>query len=101
MRQPPNHRVPRDALASAAAAPAVGLDDPAGKDCSIRIESLAGDFEAELVEPAERGQIRAGEAAPRGSVRHVEVFRMRRVGTFISGDLDPYPLTAAPTRRTP
>ncbi|WP_209841300.1 hypothetical protein, partial [Mycolicibacterium sp. NCC-Tsukiji] len=37
----------------------------------------------EVVEAAESSQVSAGEARPTGSVRHVEVFRMRRVGTFI------------------
>jgi len=38
-----------------------------------------GGHETELVETAERGQIRAGE----GSVRHVEVFQMVSVRTSI------------------
>jgi hypothetical protein len=46
---------------------------------------LAGDFKAELVQPAERGHVRASEAALRGSVVHVEVFQMGSVRTSISG----------------
>lgn len=47
----------------------------------IRIKTLSHDFETELVEPAERRQVRAGE----GSVRHVGVFQESGVGTFILG----------------
>ncbi|WP_167838015.1 hypothetical protein, partial [Mycolicibacterium sp. NCC-Tsukiji] len=36
-----------------------------------------------FVEAAESRQVSAGEARPTGSVRHVEVFRMRSVGTLI------------------
>jgi hypothetical protein len=62
-------------------APAVRFDDPAREDCTIRGQALPSDFEAELVEPAERGQVRAGE----GSVRHVEVLQMGSVRTPILG----------------
>lgn len=44
--------------------------------------------EVELIEAAERGQVRAGERARAlagGSVRQVEVSRMQRVGAFILG----------------
>jgi hypothetical protein len=72
VRQPPDHRVPRDSLAAAATTPPVRLHDTTGQHRPIRLESLPGDFKAELVEPAERGQVRASET----SVTHVEVFRM-------------------------
>ena len=80
-----------DALAAAAAAPLVGLDDPAGQHRPIRLEPLPGDLEPELVEPAERGQVRAGEAGVRGSVGHVEVFQMGSVRTSILGRPRPLP----------
>jgi len=38
----------------------------------MRLQALPGHLEPELVEAAERGQVRADE----GSVRHVEVFQM-------------------------
>src|SRR4051812_38737395 len=46
-----------------------------------RLEALTDDLQAEVVKPAERGQVRASE----GSVRHVEVFRMGSVRTPILG----------------
>jgi len=79
--QPPHHGLARDALASAAAAPLIRFDDPARQDRTIRLEPLTDDFEAELVQAGEGGQVKAGE----GSVRHVEVFQMDGVGTLIIG----------------
>ena len=51
----------------------------------MRLHPLAGHHQAELIEPNERGQIRAGEARNSGNVRHVEVFRMGGVRTSILG----------------
>jgi hypothetical protein len=79
--QPPDDSVARCSLAAAAAAPMVGLHDPAGEHGTVALEALAGDLEAELVESAERGQVRASE----GSVRQVEVFQMASVRTSIIG----------------
>jgi len=92
VRQPSGHAVTGDALASAAPAPLVRIDDPAGQHRTVRFQPLSHGLQAELLQPAERGQVRAGEARIRGSVSHVEVFRMRRVGTFILGR--PRPLSA-------
>jgi hypothetical protein len=92
VRQSPDHGVTRRPFAAAAAAPLVRLHDPAGELRTVRSQSLAGHFEAELIESAERGQVRAGEAALGGSVGHVEVFRMWCVGTLILGR--PRPLSA-------
>ena len=71
VRQRARHRVPGRSLTPAAATPPIPGDDPRGQDRTIPIESLSDHFKAELVEPAERGQVKAGE----GSVTHVEVFR--------------------------
>ena len=90
VRQPPDHAVANGSFAATSPAPAISLvsvDDPAGKHRPIRCQTLAGDFEAELVKACERGQVRAGE----GSVRHVEVFQMRCVGTYIFGRPQPLP----------
>ena len=95
--QPPDHGVARRALAPAAATPVVGLDDPTCQDRTIGLEPLPGDFEAELVEAGERGQVRASE----GSVRHVEVFQMGGVRTSNIGRPRRLPALDAPTRATP
>ena len=81
MREPADHRVPRYALNAARAAPRIILDDTALDDRPIRVESLPDSFEAECVEAAERGEAGRGK----GSVEHVEVFRMVSVGTSILG----------------
>jgi hypothetical protein len=91
VRQPPDHGVTRRSLTAAAPTPLVCCDDPAGQHRTLRLQPLPGDFETELVEPAERGQVRASESSA-GSVRHVEVFRMGSVRTSILGR--PRPLSA-------
>ncbi|TDO56678.1 hypothetical protein EV651_11265 [Kribbella sp. VKM Ac-2571] len=88
--QPPDHAVANSSFAAAAPAPAVsivGAGDSAGQHRPAGLESLPDDFETELVKACERGQVRADE----GSVRHVEAFWMRRVGTFIFGRPRPLP----------
>jgi len=75
--------VTRTALFAAATAPPILLGDPARQHGSVRVATLAGHLQAEFVEAAESGQASAGQARLTGSVRHVEVFWMRRVGTFI------------------
>jgi hypothetical protein len=57
----------RCSFAAVSATPLIRFDDPAGQDSTVGLESLANDFEAELVEAAELGQVRASE----GGVRHV------------------------------
>jgi len=88
VRQPPGHRVPRRAFAPAAPAPAIRLDDPAGKHRTIGLQPLTHDVEAEFVKAAESGQVRASE----GSVKHVEVFRVGGVRTSIIGRPRPLPV---------
>ena len=89
VRETPQHAVARRSFAPAAPTPlisaVVGFNDTAGKHGALGFEALAGHFQAELIESAERGQVRAGEARPSGSVRHVEVFQDERVGAFILG----------------
>jgi hypothetical protein len=89
MRQPPGHRVPRRPLGSAATTPPVELArlDPARQHRTIRLDALTNDLKAELVDMAERGQVRESE----GSVRHVEVFRLGCVRTPIIGRPRPSP----------
>ena len=57
------------------------VGDPAGQHRPIRLQSLAHGLQTEVIQPSERGQVRASE----GSVRHVEVFRMGGVRTSIIG----------------
>lgn len=81
VRKPPDHRVPRNPFAAAATAPLVELDDAASDHRAVGLEPLPNGFETELIQSAERGQVRASE----GSVVHVEVFRMGSVRTSILG----------------
>ena len=97
MRQRPRHGVTREALAAAASAPLIRFHHPAGEHGTARLQQLTGDLQAELIVPTERGQVRAGEPRPRGSIRHVEVFQMGSVRTSIIGRPRPLP---GPTRRT-
>ena len=87
MRQPSEDGVARRALAAAAAAPLVGCHDAARQHRTIRLEPLPEHLKAELVQSAERGQVRASE----GSFRQVEVFRMGGVRTSIFGRPRPLP----------
>jgi len=80
-----DHAVARRAFTTATPAPLIGFGDPAREDRTVRLESLSNDFEAEPVEPGEGGQVGAAEADRRGSVGHVEVFRMGSVRTSILG----------------
>jgi len=78
--------------------PLVRADDPAGQHCPARLVVLPHNLKSELVEAAERGQVRAGE----GTVGHVEVFQMGQCeNSPSSGDLGTYPGTAALTGTTP
>src|SRR5690606_35499099 len=56
------------------------------------LEALPGRGQSELIEAAERREVRGGE----GSVGHVEVFRMGCVRTSIIGR--PRPISASPLR---
>jgi hypothetical protein len=85
--QPPHHGVSRTALTATPAAPLIRFHDPTSQDCSTGLDSLSDDLQAEFVKPGETGQVSASE----GSVRHVEVFQMSGVGTFIIGRPRPLP----------
>jgi hypothetical protein len=67
----------------------VPIDDDYGQAVAsvnaVGFQALPDRFEPELVEPAERGQVSAGETRRRSSVVHVEVFRMGSVRTSILG----------------
>lgn len=81
VRQPADHRVPCNALAPAAVAPVVRLDDPARQHRTASLDVLANDLQAEFVQAGERGQVGTHEV----SVQHVGVFRMGGVRTSITG----------------
>jgi hypothetical protein len=68
VRQPSDHGAPRNALAAAAPAPVVRVDDAAGEHRAIGVEALTGHDEPELVQAAEHSQVGAAEAGVRGSV---------------------------------
>jgi hypothetical protein len=97
VRQTPDHGVACNAFAAAAAAPPIRGEDPAGQHRPVWLESLPDDFESELIEPTERGQVRTSE----GSVRHVEVFQMGGVRTSIFGRPRRLPGIDAPPGATP
>lgn len=77
--QPPNNGVSREALAAAPSAPPIRLGHSTGQDSTLGLQALPRGLEPELVQAAERRQVRGGE----GSVRHVEVFQMASVRTSI------------------
>ena len=66
VREPADDGAPRDSLAAAPVAPVVVDDDPAGQHRPVGAEALPGDDEAELVEAAEHGQVRAAENGLQG-----------------------------------
>lgn len=55
--------VTRAAFAAAASTPLIRFDDSTRQHCTVRLEALADHDEAELVESAELGQVRADEVA--------------------------------------
>lgn len=71
MREPTRHCVSRHALRPAPPAPRVRLYWPALDRRPIRLDQLAHGDEPELIEAAERRQVRGRERR----VEHVEVFR--------------------------
>jgi integrase len=87
VRQAAHHAAARHTLAAAAAAPPIRRHDPARQHRPTRLQPLPRHLQAELIQPAERGQVRAAE----GSVTHVEVFLLGGVRTPIIGGPRPLP----------
>ena len=79
MRQAPDYRVTRLALAPAAATPPILTNDAACQHCVVWLNALAGYFQAQVIQVRERAQV----GAIKGSIGHVEVFRMDGVGISI------------------
>ena len=71
MREPARHRVPRHTLRGARPTPRIVVDNAALDHRPIRFEQLPHGDQPELIEAAERGQVRGCERR----VEHVEVFR--------------------------
>ena len=98
VRQAPDHRVTRLALASAASTPPVLTSNPASQHCMVWQHALARHFQAQVIQARERAQIRA----IKGSIGHVEVFQMDGVGISIIERPRPLPQhdTPNPTHNT-
>ena len=59
VRQAPDHRVTRLALASAASTPPVLTSNPASQHCMVWPHALARHFQAQVIQARERAQVRA------------------------------------------
>ena len=98
VRQAPDHRVTRLALAPAAPTPPVLTSNTARQHCMVCLNVLTRHLQPQAIQARERAQIRA----IKGSAGHVEVFQMDGVGTPIIGR--PRPLsghdTPNPTNNT-
>jgi hypothetical protein len=68
-------------LTTATTTPVIGLGNPARQHRTLRLQSLPEHHQTELIDTAERRQIRAHK----GNVTHVEVFQMGSVRTSIIG----------------
>ena len=79
MRQAPDYRVTRNALASAASTPPVLTSNPARQYCMVGLNVLACHFQPQVIQARERAQVRA----IKDSIRYVEVFEMDGVGISI------------------
>ena len=98
VRQAPDYRVTRLALAPAAATPPILTNDAACQHCVVWLNALAGYFQTQVIQARERAQV----GAIKGSIGHVEVFRMDGVGISIIERPRPLPGhdTPNPTHHT-
>ena len=87
VRQAPDHRVTRNALAPAASTPPVLTSDTARQYCMVCLNVLIRHLQPQVIQVRERAQIRA----IKDSIGHVEVFQMDGVGTPIIGRPRPLP----------
>ena len=87
VRQAPDHRVTRNALAPAASTPPILTRNTARQHCMVWPHVLARHFQAQVIQAREHAQIRA----IKDSIGHVEVFQMDGVGTPIIGRPRPLP----------
>jgi hypothetical protein len=70
-----------------AGTPLVRVENTTRQDRTSRLQPLPDDYQTQLVQAGERGEVRASE----GSVRHVEVFRLGSLRTPIIGRPRPLP----------
>ena len=98
MRQAPDYRVTRNALAPAASTPLVLTSNAASQHCMVWPNALTRHLQPQAIQARERAQVRA----IKGSIGHVEVFQMDGVGTPIIGRPRPLPGhdTANPAHNT-
>ena len=87
MRQAPDHRVTRLALAPATSTPPILTSNTARQHCTVCLNALTRHLQPQAIQARERAQIRAIN----GSIGHVEVFQMDGVGTPIIGRPRPLP----------
>ena len=98
MRQAPDYRVTRNALAPTASTPPVLTSDTARQYCMVWLNALTRNLQPQAIQASERAQIRP----IKGSIGHVEVFRMDGVGISIIERPRPLPGhdTLNPTQHT-
>ena len=87
VRQAPDHRVMRLALAPAASTPPVLTSNAARQHCMVWPNVLTRHLQAQAIQARERAQIRA----IKDSIGHVEVFQMDGVAISIIGRPRPLP----------
>ena len=87
VRQAPDHRVMRLALAPAASTPPVLTSNTVRQHCMVCLNALTRHLQPQAIQASERAQIRA----IKDSIGHVEVFQMDGVGTPIIGRPRPLP----------
>ena len=96
VRQTPDHRAARNALAPPASTPPILTSNTACQHYMVGLNALIRHLQPQAIQARERAQIRA----IKGSTGHVEVFQMDGVQSPSSEDLDPYPATTRPTPPT-
>ena len=87
VRQAPDHRVTRLALAPATSTPPILTSNTARQHCMVCLNALTRHLQPQAIQARERAQIRA----IKDSIGHVEVFQMDGVGTPIIGRPRPLP----------
>ena len=87
VRQAPDHRVTRLALASAASTPPVLTSNTARQHCMVCLNALTRHLQPQAIQARERAQVRA----IKDSIGHVEVFQMDGVAISIIGRPRPLP----------